>query len=899
MRIRTKLYLGLGMILVLIVAVSLFLIQMFNELNHDTIQIVNHRYEKVRLLSAYRYELNNLSRELRGLPVHSNPATLADNIKLAQSYRTNTLVALDALERFVSNQEARQEIVKIRAIALNYDRIGEDIIAAVQAGVSLGEVSPLLFQGAQIRSDIAQELDNMQNAEELAIKSELNHSLDVYNMAVRTIYGCIIIGIIAALALSYWIVEQITGNLNQVTSVLSHAVTGKLDYLPRLHVTTEDEVGEIAAAFNKMADVIDNHAEFEQEQNWLHVNIAEIATMCQSTVGFRSLAQAFLEKVAPLVGATFGVFYLREQSNGEQYLFKLHSYAGEVTTERYVKFGEGLAGQCALSRKALLIDQIPDDYMQISSGLGSALPRSIFILPIEFKDEIWGVVELATFSTFGRLEQKLLTEAVKSAGITLSIIESRVKVETLLAESQTLAEELQEQSEELQTQQEELNAQQQELIAINEQLEQQYVQSEFKSRELEKAKTALEEHAKKLTQSSRYKSEFLANMSHELRTPLNSLLILAQILSENKAGNLTAKQVEYANTIATSGNDLLNLINDILDLSKIESGRMEFNLSAVRPRDLCEHITNQFKLLASRKGIEFTTDISPDVPAILYTDEQRLRQVLKNLLSNAFKFTETGSVKLEINKAKPEVLIAAREDLKVDSVIEISVHDTGIGIANDKQELIFKAFRQADGTTSRKYGGTGLGLTISRDIAKLMGGYIEVKSVVGQGSTFILYVPSYVKANDYQAIQQSAATLSAETMPAEVSVENQEVLAGKKVLIIDDDMRNLFALTSALESQHMEAIVAENGKEGIELIQEHPDVDLVLMDVMMPEMDGYKAMRLIRDIPKFKDLPIIALTAKAMKNDREQCLQAGASDYISKPVNLEQLLSLMRVWLYR
>ncbi|QJW48791.1 response regulator [bacterium BFN5] len=303
--------------------------------------------------------------------------------------------------------------------------------------------------------------------------------------------------------------------------------------------------------------------------------------------------------------------------------------------------------------------------------------------------------------------------------------------------------------------------------------------------------------------------------------------------------------------------------------------------------------------MASRKGIEFSTDISPDVPSVLNTDEQRLRQVLKNLLSNAFKFTETGSVKLEINKAKPEVLIAARDDLQVDTVIEISVHDTGIGIANDKQELIFKAFRQADGTTSRKYGGTGLGLTISRDIANLMGGYIEVKSVVGQGSTFILYLPSYVKSNPYQAVQQSAATLSVESIPASVSIESQEVLAGKKVLIIDDDMRNLFALTSALESQHMEAIVAENGKEGIELIQEHPDVDLVLMDVMMPEMDGYKAMRLIRDIPKFKDLPIIALTAKAMKNDREQCLQAGASDYISKPVNLEQLLSLMRVWLYR
>ncbi len=900
MRIRTKLYYGLGLILLLIVAVSLFLIQMFHELNEDTIQIVNHRYEKVRLLSTYRYELNNLSRELRGLPVHSNANALADNIAITESYRINALIAMEALERLATNEEARQEVAKVKVIAGQYDRLADSIINAVKAGNDVEMIRPMLFDGAQIRTDITRELDKLQNTEEIAIKSELNHSLDVYTTAIRTIYACIILGILLAIAITVWVVEGITGNLNKVTTILKNAVAGKLDYLPRLHITSQDEVGEIAVAFNKMADVIDAQAEFEQEQNWLNLHVAEITTICQSSVDFRNLAQAFLEKIVPLVGASFGLFYLKEQRGGEPYLEKLYSYAGDERYGQTIQFGEGLAGQCALSRKPLLIQDIPDDYMMISSGLGSALPRSIFILPIEFKDELWGVIELATFGTFGRLEQKFLTEAVKSAGITISIIHSRVEVETLLEESQTLAEELQEQSEELQTQQEELNAQQQELIAINEQLEQQYAQSEIKSRELEKAKAALEEHARKLSRNSKYKSEFLANMSHELRTPLNSLLILAQILAENKSGNLTAKQVEYANTISSSGNDLLNLINDILDLSKIESGRMEFILGEVRPKELCAQISNQFKYLANRKDIDFSVYIAPDVPAVIQTDEQRLRQVLKNLLSNAFKFTETGNVRLEVHKANPGVIVPECDNLSVESIIEISVSDTGIGIAEDKQELIFKAFRQADGTTSRKYGGTGLGLTISRDIAQLMGGYIEVQSKIGQGSTFTLYFPSYRNlAAHNEGVQQVAASLSLQVAEAALQSDNQEVLIGKKVLIIDDDMRNLFALTSVLESQHMEVLVAENGKESLNIIKNHPDIDLVLMDVMMPEMDGFTAMREIRDIPQYKDLPIIALTAKAMKNDREQCLQAGASDYISKPVNIEQLLSLMRVWLYR
>lgn len=886
------------MIVLLIVAVSLFLLQLFDGLNQNTMQVVNHRYEKVRQISTFRYELNNWGRELRALSEQTDQEMRTTNISAAEARRITALAALDIIDKSAADEESRRRIAKIKSSVLDYDRLGGAVVHGVTAGSSLSQVRPALFEAEQVKSDVVQELDQIQNVEELAIKNEMEHLQLLYHNAVRMIYICIIIGVFLAVGITYWVIEGITGNLNKVTDVLSNAVNGNLDYLPRLDVSAKDEVGEIAAAFNRMADVLDSHAELEQEQNWLNLNIAEIATMCQGKVDFKSLAQAFLPKIATIVGASYGMFYLKQQRNGEQYLLKLSTFAGQAAGERYFKFGDGLAGQCAVSRKPMFIHEVPDDYIKITSGLGQAPPRSITLLPIEFENQLWGVLELASFSPLGRLEKKLLVEAVNSVGITLSIIHSRVQVENLLEESQALAQELQEQSEELQTQQEELNAQQEELIAINEQLEQQYSQSEFKSRELEKAKATLEEHAKRLTQSSKYKSEFLANMSHELRTPLNSLLILAQILAENKEGNLTERQVEYASTICSSGNDLLNLINDILDLSKIESGRMEFNLSEVRPQEVCLHITNQFKLMARRKGIEFITRINPDTPAVIHTDEQRLRQVLKNLLSNAFKFTEAGSVTLEFSKAPANVTVEARDDLTVENIIAIAVRDTGIGIPDDKQDIIFKAFRQADGTTSRKYGGTGLGLTISRDIAKLLGGYIEVRSVLGQGSTFVLYVPGYKKNSAGEAVQQAAATLSA-GYPAVIEVKNErELLAGKKILIVDDDMRNLFALTSALESQQMEVIIAENGKEGIAVLQQHSDVDLILMDVMMPEMDGFTAMRKIRELPNFKELPVIALTAKAMTTDREQCLEAGASDYISKPVNLDQLLSLMQVWLY-
>ncbi|MDY7231242.1 ATP-binding protein [Hyalangium rubrum] len=403
-----------------------------------------------------------------------------------------------------------------------------------------------------------------------------------------------------------------------------------------------------------------------------------------------------------------------------------------------------------------------------------------------------------------------------------------------------------------------------------------------------------------LALASKYKSEFLANMSHELRTPLNSLLILARVLAENKERRLSSKEVEYAKTIHASGTELLSLINEILDLSKIEAGKMRVEPYEVRLSEVKEFIERSFRHVAEQKGLGFSVHLGEGLPATLHTDVQRLQQVLKNLLSNAFKFTGSGRVDLHITPADGQGARFDTEALqRAERVLAFSVVDSGIGIPRDKQKLIFEAFQQADGTTSRKYGGTGLGLSISRAMAHLLGGELHLESQPGKGSTFTLYLPG---AHPLAEGSASSNMLQVPAPPApnpqlnSTPVELDARLAGGTVLIVDDDIRNIFALASALESQGMAVLHAENGRVGLEVLRAHPEVDVVLMDMMMPEMDGYETMRAIRKDSRFATLPIIAITAKALKEDRELCLAAGASDYLPKPVDTPQLLELLRRW---
>jgi len=1002
-------------------------------------------------------------------------------------------------------------------------------------------------------------------------------------------------------------VNQLAANLTTQVRAIADVATAvtKGDLTRNITVQAEGELAALKGNINEMIRNLRETTSRNAEQDWLKTNLAKFTRMMQGQKNLNTVSQMILSELAPVVGAKHGVFYINDMSNETPVLRLASTYAFRERKHLNREFlpGEGLVGQAAVEKQRILLTNAPDDYVQINSGLGEAKPLQIIILPIVFEGQVLAVMELASFTPFTETYQSLLDQLTESIGVVLNTIQANMRTEELLAQSQSLAEELQAQQEELtetnkrleqqakslQASEELLKQQQEELQQSNEELEEkarllqaQNAEVERKNSEVEEAKQQLEEKAKQLSLTSKYKSEFLANMSHELRTPLNSLLILAKLLSDNPDGNLNDKQIDFARTIHASGVDLLTLINDILDLSKIESGMMSLNLSDFSFEELRDLMERNFRQVAQDKDLSFDVDLSQNLPTSLHTDPMRLQQILKNLLGNAFKFTETGGVTLKMEQVASGWTHGHETLDRAPSVIAFSVTDTGVGIAEDKQKIIFEAFQQADASTTRKYGGTGLGLSISREIARLLGGEIRVESEPGIGSTFTLYVPaSYVSPNVGRALQpapavakstgeapaappqsqqvvveeqvpddrdtiakgdrsvliieddvnfakimlemardkgfkglvatrgESGLVLAKRFVPDAITLdialpdmegwtvldrlkhekvtrhipvhiisadeessrgmrlgafahlekpvtkdaldeafskirgfverpnksllvvednesqrgaiveligdpdveitavgsgqealdalrtrhfdcmvldlglpdmsgfefiermkndldindipivvytgreltrkeeselkriaeaiivkdvrsperlldetalflhrveanlpankrqileqlhESDPVLAGKTALVVDDDMRNIYALTSLLERHKMKVRYAESGAEGIEVLNRTPGIDVVLMDVMMPEMDGYEAMRRIRERDEYKNLPIIALTAKAMKGDREKCMEAGASDYITKPIDAQQLVSLLRVWLYR
>ena len=970
-------------------------------------------------------------------------------------------------------------------------------------------------------------------------------------------------------------VNGLAANLtNQVRAIadVATAVT-QGDLTRKVQVEAKGEVAELKDNVNEMIRNLRETTRQNAEQDWLKTNLAKFTRLLQGQRDLVAVSRMVLSELAPLINAQHGVFYMMEESLPEQPKLKLlsaYAYKGNINVNDEWRIGEGLVGQCAYEKRRILLTDVPGNYVAISSGLGAAAPLNIIVLPILFENQIKAVIELASFKQYSAIHQTFLDQLAESIGIVLHTIEANMRTEELLKQSQLLAQELQ-------SQQEELRQTNEELAHKARLLEEQKAEVERKNREVEITKLSLEEKAEQLTLTSKYKSEFLSSMSHELRTPLNSLLILAQQLSDNAEHNLTPKQVDYAKTIYGAGKDLLELIDEILYLSKIESGTVSLDLGEASFADLHDQIERTFRPVAESRALGFTIELAPTLPSSLRTDEKRLLQVVKNLLSNAFKFTEKGSVKIGIAPAMSGWSADHIGLNRADAVVAFVVTDTGIGISADKQNLIFEAFQQADTGTSRKYGGTGLGLSISRELARQLGGELRlISSEIGKGSTFALFVPQRtydaqrpamdessaesdqgqgkpdltpappaqilddresIQAGDQvllmlendagfagilldaahkngfrgvvttrgtevlelaerfkpaaitldldlpdidgwstleqfkcnfatrhipvqiivadddrsrglrygasaclvkpatadeirralaglvkfaqrktrnlllvdsdegrrsrlaelvggggvqieaagsgsaalkrlskkrydcmalhlnlsdmsgikllEALQESDATrdmpvivhgteeltkqergrlrtLAGKSVIKEVQsperlldetalflhrtvaalppsqrsmleklYEGPDGLEGKKALVVDDDVRNIFALTSVLESNKMQVTSAENGRTAIDLLQQQPDTDIVLMDIMMPGMDGFETMRQIRTLKKFEALPMIALTAKAMKGDREKCIEAGASDYVSKPVDTEQLLSLIRKWLYR
>ncbi|MCU7821255.1 HAMP domain-containing protein [Kitasatospora sp. DSM 101779] len=812
-------------------------------------------------------------------------------------------------------------------------------------------------------------------------------------------------------------VNELAGNLTRQVRAIAE-VTGAVaegDLTRSITVDASGEVADLKDNINAMVESLRETTRANQEQDWLKTNLARLTALVQGHRDLTAVADLIMNELTPLVGAQYGTFYLAEDTADGTALVLVSSYgrpAGDCPPR--LRLGESLVGQAALTRRPLAVADLPDGYAAISSSLGAAPPRALVVLPITVEDQLLGVVEIASLHRFTEVHRDFLGRFTEALGANLSMLLANARTDELLEESQRLTAELRARSEELQNGQQELRDSNAELEEKADLLAAQNRDIETKNLEIEQARRELEARAQQLARTSMYKSEFLANMSHELRTPLNSLLILAQLLSQNPNGNLTAKQVEYAEIIHSAGSDLLQLINDILDLSKVEAGKMDIHVEHFPLRELLDYVESTFRPLAGQKRLEFTVATAPGLPDTLHTDQARLRQILRNLLSNAVKFTDRGRVELRIEPSAPE------EESGTDGAVPpgslaFRVTDTGIGIAEQHLESIFGAFQQADGTTSRRYGGTGLGLSISRELAHLLGGTLTSRSTLGEGSCFTLHLPGAVigafaeaapprparlfvveadppglltavtasatahrdppaeirtvrdteelrdalnrgpwqcavvdldlpaerlrpvldalrtdgpvvighsersldpdrpDAPDTPDLPAAAAGLddlrarirtatalppspptAAPTAPAPV---HRARLAGRTVLIVDDDTRNVFAVTGMLELDGARVLHAENGRTGLDVLRGHPETDLVLMDVMMPEMDGDAATAAIRKEAGLSDVPIIALTAKAMPGDRARSLAAGANDYITKPVDTEYLLARILHWL--
>ncbi|WP_443741673.1 ATP-binding protein [Streptomyces fragilis] len=771
-------------------------------------------------------------------------------------------------------------------------------------------------------------------------------------------------------------VNEMAGNLTRQVRAIARVATAvtRGDLNLKIDVDSSGEIQELQDNINKMIANLRDTTIANKEQDWLKGNLARISALMQGRRDLDDVASLVMSELTPVVSAQHGAFFLAippgdTQEVGaldgdafELRMFGSYGYSmGSMPTS--FRPGEGLVGTAAQERRAILVENAPSGYLKIASGLGEAPPAQVIVLPLLFEGTVLGVIELASFTPFTQIQKDFLNQIAEMIATSVNTISVNSKTEVLLKQSQKLTEQLRDRSAELEQRQLALQASNAELEEKAELLARQNRDIEVKNTEIEDARQVLEERAEQLAVSMRYKSEFLANMSHELRTPLNSLLILAKLLADNADGNLSPKQVEFAETIHGAGSDLLQLINDILDLSKVEAGKMDVSPTRIALVQLVDYVEATFRPLTAEKGLDFSVRVSPELPATLHTDEQRLLQVLRNLLSNAVKFTDSGAVELVIRHAGADVPSAIREQLLESGslsepnaeMIAFSVTDTGIGIAASKMRVIFEAFKQADGTTSRKYGGTGLGLSISREIARLLGGEIHAQSEPGRGSTFTLYLPLHpnevpqqgpgegealegsparaelpagetpAEVNSYRETQSGPAALfrrrrREEQPPARPAEEPRAAFDeggaersaapsagarpgvrfhGEKVLIVDDDIRNVFALTSVLEQHGVAVLYAENGREGIEVLEQHEDVTIVLMDIMMPEMDGYATTTAIRRMPQFAGLPIIALTAKAMKGDRDKAIESGASDYVTKPVDPDHLLEVMESWMGR
>ncbi|NMO96286.1 response regulator [Paenibacillus lemnae] len=664
------------------------------------------------------------------------------------------------------------------------------------------------------------------------------------------------------LAGAYLLSRSIVNPITQVTGMIREIAEGG-NLSRRITVNTRDEVHTLAAETNKLLANV-------SRQSWIKDQVAVMSALLQNADTLDTLTRFFTHRTAGVLGVPYAALFLSSQ---QEQLVKAAAFAdpdGEPWNKVRDRFspGEGLVGQCMVEKRMLIIDDIPPNYIRIESGLGDAEPTGLLVAPVILEDEVLAVLELALFKPMGQSDIQLLEQFLNIFGNALNGMSRKMEIQKLYQESQALNEELQVQSEELQAH-----------------------------------STEIERYARQVEQSSSYKSQFLANMSHELRTPLNSMLILSQILFENKNRNLSDEEQNYAAVIHKSGSELLTLINDILDLSKVEAGKLQIEMDTVNLSEIPDLMHNYFGKTAENKNLQFNIEIQPDVPTTILSDVTRLLQILRNLISNAVKFTEKGSVILSIRTVSQ---VYTEEYQLNERAIVFEVSDTGIGISPENLDPIFEAFRQGDEATARKFGGTGLGLTISLQLAHLLRGHITAESQAGVGSKFTLYLPArpaHLKENETERmfLLPEAAAAAEQPVTAQLTVTNVtnvedsesdpvQRFENQTVLIVDDDIRNVYGLANVLEKVNMRVLTAQNGYECLEMLEAGDSIDVILMDIMMPEMDGFETLKRIRQQSEYDDLPIIILSARAMKEEKERCLSAGAAAYVVKPAKLSDVL---------
>jgi signal transduction histidine kinase/HAMP domain-containing protein/ActR/RegA family two-component response regulator len=668
-------------------------------------------------------------------------------------------------------------------------------------------------------------------------------------------------------------VNQLAANLTTQVRAISEVATAVIegDLTRTITVEVRGEVLGLKDTINQMITNLRDTTRTNKEQDWLKTNLAKFFSVMQGQRNLQSLTDQIMSELTPVVGAQHGAFYLAE-GKGEGSTLKLTSTYAYTRRRRLASrfgLGEGIVGQCALERKPIIVSQVPSDYVTVTSGLGEASPRNIAVFPVLFEGQVRGVIELASFHEFSAVQLTFLEQLMLNVGLAINLIGTSMRTEELLQQLQGSNVELEKRRKELEDRSQLL---------------------EVKNRQVAQASASLEAKAQELGRVSQYKSQFLTNMSHEIRTPLNSMMILAQMLEGNEDKNLTARQQEWAATIHSAGRDLLALINQILDLSKVEAGRIETHMEPVAIEAVRGFAERTFRPVALQRGLDFSIEISEDAPQALTTDRHLLEQVLKNLLANSFKFTERGAVRLRVERAPQNLRFLSDSLRDPRGVVAFAVSDTGIGIPRDWHQRVFDAFQQGDTSITRKFGGTGLGLTISREYARVLGGEITLQSTPGAGSTFTLFLPVDRSSELEEA---TSAPVAAAPEKAPIAEEPTRALAGKKILVVEDDARNLYAIAALLERQDASVLPASNAREAFAALKKNPDVDLVLMDIMLPEIDGYQATREIRAMPEFASLPIIALTAKASASDRAQCIDAGCNDHIVKPIEARQLISVI------